>query len=519
MNQVAPAVAISNEAPVIDSFTASSLLVSQGDTVIIKGTAHDPDKGQTAAMGVAWTTTCAGSLSNEIDVLGSDNGAVPPATLTYTDGSSQVTFTALPAKGDGPCNVTVTVTDANGVLKNSASLTIVVNAASAAGSAKIIANLDTYPVISGLGIVAPATAPIVTGVAIPLFVTASDSDGDALNYSWVSPDCGADGTFGTANLATTTFTLKVGATETTCTFLVTVDDGKYPDGTAKGGVITNHLSLPVSGPGNTTETAPVFGYDYQSQTTIKGGDVVGMAIVATQGCVGGGTIGLAAVASDGTTLGASTPAALGLDPSVFTAALTYTAQAGAENGSPVTVTVTATCSTSGLKATHVFTLRMAPTAPRPRAPPTSACWARPAWRVSAMLTPRSPARRTASISARPMLASRRPVSARSATSPTIRLATTAWPARALRPPAISARPAFAAASPRSARRPVSINAKSTLASSRLAPARSGTSPTPRPATTTMAAPAPATARLIPAPPASAAARPWLACLRTTSARR
>jgi len=356
MNQVAPAVAISNEAPVIDSFTASSLLVSQGDTVIIKGTAHDPDKGQTAAMGVAWTTTCAGSLSNEIDVLGSDNGAVPPATLTYTDGSSQVTFTALPAKGDGPCNVTVTVTDANGVLKNSASLTIVVNAASAAGSAKIIANLDTYPVISGLGIVAPATAPIVTGVAIPLFVTASDSDGDALNYSWVSPDCGADGTFGTANLATTTFTLKVGATETTCTFLVTVDDGKYPDGTAKGGVITNHLSLPVSGPGNTTETAPVFGYDYQSQTTIKGGDVVGMAIVATQGCVGGGTIGLAAVASDGTTLGASTPAALGLDPSVFTAALTYTAQAGAENGSPVTVTVTATCSTSGLKATHVFTL-------------------------------------------------------------------------------------------------------------------------------------------------------------------
>jgi len=178
--------------PVIDSLTASSLLVSPGATVTVGATAHDPDKGQTAAIGVAWTTTCAGSLSNEIDVHGSDNGAVPPATLTFTDGSSQVTFTAPAANGS--CNLTVTVIDANGVLKNSATLTIVVNSsAPAPGNAKIVANLDTYPVISGLGVVAPATAPLVPGVALPLFVTASDSDGDALNYSWTSPDCGTDG--------------------------------------------------------------------------------------------------------------------------------------------------------------------------------------------------------------------------------------------------------------------------------------------------------------------------------------
>ncbi len=341
MNQVAPGVAISNEAPVIDSLTATSLLVSQTDTVTIKASAHDPDAGQTAAMGWAWAVTC-GSISAPTNTVGTDS----------VDGTSMVTFTAPAA--DGPCSVNVTVTDANGVLKNVASLTIQVGSAAATGSAKITANLDTYPVITGLN---GTPVPLMKGQPTTLTVTASDADGDALNYLWtVGPNADNSGTcvgtFGSATAATTTFTLASTSTMSECTFLVRVDDGNFPDNTPKGGVITNHLSLPVSGPA--VVGGPVFGYDYQSLTTIKGGDVVGLAIVANQGCTG--TLSLVWTASDSTALTPTTPAALGLDGTVFTGAVTYTAQPGAEDGSVVTVTVAATCSTSGASTSHVFTL-------------------------------------------------------------------------------------------------------------------------------------------------------------------
>jgi hypothetical protein len=342
MNQVAPVVSISNEAPVIDSLTASSLLVAQGDTVTIKASGHDPDPGQTALLTSSWATTC-GTLSPQVDTTGNDT----------TDGTSTVTFTAPLA--DGPCTVNLTVTDPNGVLKNVASLTIQVGAAAAVGSAKMTANLDTYPVISGLN---ATPVPLVKGAASTLTVTASDSDGDALNYLWtVGPNANGSGTctgsFGSNTQASTTFTLDNTSTMAECTFLVRVDDGNYPDGTAKGGVITNHLSLPVSGP--VAQGGPVFGYDYQSQTTIKGGDVVGFALVANQGCAGA-NLNVTAVASDGTLIGASSPAALGLDPSVFTVAGTYTAPPNAENLPSVTITATGTCVATGLTATHVFTL-------------------------------------------------------------------------------------------------------------------------------------------------------------------
>ncbi|MGB8294491.1 MAG: hypothetical protein WCG85_03620, partial [Polyangia bacterium] len=282
-------------------------------------------------------------------------------------GSSLITFTALPANGDGPCTVTITVIDANGVLKNAASLTINVNAASALGSAAITANLDTYPVISGLGVLAPATAPIVKNVALPLFVTASDSDGDALNYAWslatntVGPAGPCVGTLAAANTALPSFTLDPNAPANTglieCTFTVTVNDGLYPDGKAKGGVITNTLSLPISGLNNTVMGAPIFGYDYQSSVTIKGGQVVALGLTYNQGC-SGGKIDLSTVVSDGTPLGAWPTTLSPLDPTQFTTTASYTAPAGAENdANPVTITATAACdSNPALTSTHVFTL-------------------------------------------------------------------------------------------------------------------------------------------------------------------
>ncbi|HEX7505460.1 MAG TPA: hypothetical protein VF550_01730 [Polyangia bacterium] len=339
MNQDAPGVAISNSAPVIDSITATTLALAQNGTATINAVAHDPDAGQTALMAWAWATTC-GSVSSPVNTTGSDT----------VKGTSQVVFTAPAA--DGPCTVNLTVTDANGVLKNVASLTITVNAAASVGSAKITAIPDTYPVISGLN---ATPVPLNKGVATTLSVTATDADGDALNYAWSSP---CTGVFGTATAATTTFTLDSASSATSCDFVVVVNDGNFPDGTAKGGVITNHLTLPVFVPSNNSPTgAPVFGYDYQSQDTISGGDVVKMAIVANQGCAAPGVITLAWTSSDSQVLGSITPASIGLDATLFNpSAASYTAPAGAENGSVVTITVTATCSSSLLTAAHVFTL-------------------------------------------------------------------------------------------------------------------------------------------------------------------
>jgi hypothetical protein len=340
MNQVAAGQPLSNSAPVIDSITASSLLVSNDDTVSINATAHDPDPNETAAMGFAWTSTCAGSLSNVVTVAGSDSPA--------KDGTSAVTFTAPAATFSGPCSVTVTVTDAHGLLKNVASLVIQVNPASAQGSAKITALPNTYPVISDLK---ATPVPLVKGTATTLTVDATDADGDTLNYHWSSTNC-ASGTFGTATAASTTFTLDSASSATSCTFSVVVDDGLFPDGSHKG-IITNSLTLPVFSPvANVAAGAPVFGFSYQTEDMVSGGDVVTMEIVSTDGCAGG-SIDLEWSDSDGHPL---PPIATPDAP--FTSGVTYTAIAGFESQpAPVTVTVTATCSlVNSVPATHTFNL-------------------------------------------------------------------------------------------------------------------------------------------------------------------
>ena len=342
MNQVAGVVAMNNQAPVIDSITATSLSVSNSDTVTINATAHDPDPNETALMAWTWDSTC-GTLSPL------PHGTVTPGNNT-THGASQITFVS-PATGTTTCVVNLTVTDANGVLQNKASLNIAVNPATATGNAKILAILDTYPVISGLN---ATPVPLNKGVATTLTVTATDADGDALNYQWSSSCVGV---MATSQSASTTFVLDPNSAATSCDFVVVVNDGNYPDGTAKGGVITNHLSLPVFSPANNSAVgAPVFGFDFQSQDTISHDDVVSMAIIANQGCAGG-TISLAWASSDNQVLGSTTPAALGLDATLFNAsAATYTAPAGAEDGAVITITVTATCSSSGLSSAHQFIL-------------------------------------------------------------------------------------------------------------------------------------------------------------------
>ena len=330
MNQVAAAVPVVEVAPVIDSLTASGTVIGPGNTATIAASGHDPNPGQTALMTWSWASTC-GTVSAPTNTTGSDT----------TDGTSKVTFTA-PTTG-GVCVVDVTLTDAAGVLKNVASVAISVNAG--AGNAKIVANLDTYPVITGL---TATPIPLVVGTASTLTVTATDSDGNTLYYNWTST---CPGTFGTPTLATTTF-IPSTTTLTSCTFSAVVNDGNFPDGTPRGGVITNSITLPIGGP--TVVGAPVIGYDYQTSSTITTGQVVNMAIVATQGC-SGGTLSFNWTASDHTTVTTVTPASLGLG-TVFTTAASYTGQSGAENGPVITVTVTETCSSTGQSTSDNFVL-------------------------------------------------------------------------------------------------------------------------------------------------------------------
>jgi hypothetical protein len=337
MNQVAPAQPLSNSAPVIDSLTATSLNVSNNDTVTISATAHDPDAGETVGMGWTWTSLCANTLSNVQTVAGNDT----------QHGASTVTFTA-PAT-DGACQVTLTVTDVHGLLKNMASLTIQVNASTGKGNAKITALPNTCPVI---GDFKANPVPLTKGVATTLTVDATDADGDTLNYHWtVSSNC-SSGLFGAATASTTPFTLDSGSSATSCSFSVVVDDGLFPNNDPKC-ILTNTLTLPVFDPTNNVAAgAPVFGYDYQSEDLVSGNDTVTMEIVCTDGCPGG-TISLDWSDDDGQPLlQIATPAA------PFTSGVTYNAPLGFESEpKPTTVTVTATCSLPNtVPATHLFKL-------------------------------------------------------------------------------------------------------------------------------------------------------------------
>jgi hypothetical protein len=333
MSQIAPAVPLTESAPVIDSITATSLSVSQNDTVTIEATAHDPLAGQTALMTWAWTSSC-----------GTATLGVPKvaAGTDSTDGASSVVFTAPAA--DGPCTVNLTVSDATGLLHTVASLTIQVNAGF--GGANVTANLDTYPVITNL---TASPSQLVPGETTNLAVMATDADGDALTYAWSTP---CPGSFTTPSSATTGFTLSISAQNTSCDFQMVVTDGNFPDGKPKGGVITNHITLAVQP--IVVKVAPVITLGYQTGNSVAAGTVVGMAVAATDPA--GGSLTYAWSATFGPAPAVTSAAALGLDPSQWTAAATFSSPTMPPAGTQVIITVTATSSTTGQSASHKFTL-------------------------------------------------------------------------------------------------------------------------------------------------------------------
>ena len=174
LNQVAPAVGVSDQGPLLDAISVSSFKASYGDTISLKALAHDPDAGDTALLTFTWTATC-GSIGGN---------TVTPGTDT-TPSIADAVFAAPSV--DGSCVIALTVTDPHGI-SNTASFAITVSGASATGNAKITVNVDTYPVIAAM---TANPAQIVPGGTTSLSVIATDADGDALTYAWSTPCLGS----------------------------------------------------------------------------------------------------------------------------------------------------------------------------------------------------------------------------------------------------------------------------------------------------------------------------------------
>ena len=340
MNQVATPATLSDEAPGIDWISATGQCAPKGGTVVLKSQAHDPDgTSDTSGIGWAWEVTC-GSLSTPVSTVAADQ--------SYS--ASTATFTAPTV--DSTCTVNITASDARlpAYLQTKASYSISVGGACDKGNAKIVALPNVCPVIQDLR---ATPVPLNVGVATTLTVTSTDADQDVMTYAWTT-DC--DGTFvPSAVVANPTFTLNTSPTSLNCGFQVVVTDGTWASGNLQGQTkcsISNHLSMPVFNPNQAPILGCTYGYDYMSNDTISGGDMVKLEIVApSTGCAAGWHTVWSS--SDSATLA---PIASPVAP--FTTGVTYTAAAGAEDGQPVVVTVASDCpgSTSIPPCSHTFTL-------------------------------------------------------------------------------------------------------------------------------------------------------------------
>jgi hypothetical protein len=333
MNDLTTPVTVNDEAPFIDSITDTASCVSVNDTVTIKATAHDIDVGDTAGMTWVWSVPSCGTLSAPVNTVGNDT----------TPGTSTVVFTAV--TNNTNCQVNLVVKDARmpTTLQTTAVVAISIGNSCAYGSAKITAIPDTCPAITGL---TSSASPLVDGQTVTLTVTASDADGDSLNYHWTS-DCrsstlnfgsfgGSDPTSFTGNPATFTYTGSNGAD---CNFYVTVDDGTWASGQLAGQTkchVVSDLSVPGTATGYQATSACQWGFDYMSENSVKDGDQVTLEIAAP--CA-------SPVWSAGTPI--ANPA------SPFTTGVVYTTGTGSVNNG---ATVTVTCGTGDTACSHTFAM-------------------------------------------------------------------------------------------------------------------------------------------------------------------
>jgi hypothetical protein len=318
-----------NAAPVIDSVSATSLTASYGETLQFQAMAHDPDSGETAQLAFTWAATC-GTLKSIMNTPGDDSF-----------GSRSVTNYTAPSVGQ-VCTISLLVMDPG---KHSTATSLDITVGKSLGQSSIQIAVDGAPVVSLLS-ATPGQLP--TGGSSVLNVFASDPDGDMLDYAW---SCSCPGAFDTANLATTTFTLASASSATSCTFSVTVSDGKDAQGNAKN-KSENHLTLAVGEP--SIVYSPGFGVAYQSSDSFNDGQNVLLAVEAFDPA--GSEISYSWTSSTSATPVMSAPADLGFDETPFTSAAVWTAPTGFPTTSMATATVTATSLTSSLSSSYTFVL-------------------------------------------------------------------------------------------------------------------------------------------------------------------
>lgn len=228
-----------NAAPVIDAFVASSNAVSANDAVALAVTAHDPNPGDPLAY--AWSATGG----------------------TFTSANTASTSWIAPAT-DGTYTISVTATDTKSAVAGM-SFQVQVAAANGRGAAAVNASFNTWPNVAGL-IATPARIDV--GQSTALSLDASDNDGDALSFAWLSTCAGA---FSGAT-ATPSFTLTALPASGSCTLTATVTDGR-------GGTNTGSITI-ATGPGPAANLAPIVDTTFQSDDTAPGDGQVLLRVAA-----------------------------------------------------------------------------------------------------------------------------------------------------------------------------------------------------------------------------------------------
>jgi len=342
LNNLAQPPPFENASPLIDAITLSATSVVPGGEVGLAATAHDPDVGQTGTLLFTWLPAAGCGAISEANTV--------PGTDSDHPSESRATWSAPQVLGD--CQIAITVTDVKG-LSNSASFTITV-ASLDTSSATVVAVFNGAPTILGLT-ATPAQISADGPTSGILAAVATDPEDDSLTYAWTTPagsPCTVD--FGTPNEASTTFTISAKTADaTSCTFLVAVGDGPWPDTTFTRNTSTASLTLAITHD-LVVRLPPVFGIAYQSEGSAAGGTLVVFGAIAADPSAGTLTFDWSASAGDAPV--AADPRSLNLDPAFVTAS-TWMVPPDAENTtSSLIVTVTATSSTTGLQSSFSFSL-------------------------------------------------------------------------------------------------------------------------------------------------------------------
>ncbi|HEX8698668.1 MAG TPA: kelch repeat-containing protein, partial [Myxococcaceae bacterium] len=194
LQQTPPPAPYGNEAPLIDSLTASPTSVQAGASVSLAATVHDPNAGD--ALTLAWSAT-GGTFSD-----------TTAATTTWTAPSSVSIHT-----------LTLTVTDSQGA---AVSVSLAINVTPGTSTnANLGISFNLLPVVSR---VSASPSRLDAGQSTAVSVLVSDADGDALSYQWTA-SCPGTWTNPTSSAASFVPSSVPANACNNCRLTVTIQDG------------------------------------------------------------------------------------------------------------------------------------------------------------------------------------------------------------------------------------------------------------------------------------------------------